>query len=178
MGILRRLLRGRGSSPGSGPAAQFTGAEAVARWRYLLATTPPEALSAAHADGLAAVGDNPRAEVLQRLRAALSVLEPGEVVPADPAVLMRAATRAERRVPGFLERALATDARGRQLLAGLAAAVVGSSAGAPFLRGYEPGLGGEALADRRAPDFDVETPDPSGQGTAHDDLHDDLDDED
>ena len=112
--------------------------------------------------------------MLQRLRTALSALEPGAVVPADPAVLIRAAARANRRAPGFLERALAADARGRQGLAGLAAAVVATSAAAPFLRSFEPGLGEEALASRRAPDLDVDAPDqPGGHGE-----HDDLDDED
>ncbi|HVP62848.1 MAG TPA: hypothetical protein VMT11_19995 [Myxococcaceae bacterium] len=174
MGLLDRLLRGR-RTPDASEARPLTGEEVLARWRYLLGTAPPEALSAAHTDGLGALGETARAEVLHRLRAALSALEAGAVVPSDAAVLMRAAARAERRAPGFFERALATDARGRQALGGLAAAVVVTSSAAPFLRGFEPGLGEEALADRRAPDFDVEASEESGAPPAHDD---DLGDED
>ncbi len=177
MGLLDRLLRGR-RTPDPGDARPLTGEEALARWRYVLRTAPPEALFAAHAEGLAALGDAPRAEVLQRLRAALSVLEPGEVVPADAAVLARAATRAERRHPGFLERGLATDPRGWEVLGGLAAAMVGTAAAAPFLRGFEPGLAGEALVDRRAPDFELDAPEHSGESGAPAGHDDDLDDED
>ncbi|HZX41190.1 MAG TPA: hypothetical protein VFE93_05075 [Myxococcaceae bacterium] len=174
MGLLDRLFKGR-RTPAPSDARPLTGEEALARWRYVLRTAPPEALSAAHAEGLATLGDGARAEVLHRLRSALSALDPGEVVPSDPQVLARAAERTERRAPGFLEHALASDARGRQLLGGLAAAVVGTSALAPFLRGFEPGLDAEALADRRAPDFDVDTPEGPGATAAHDD---DLGDED
>lgn len=159
----------------------LTPEEALARWRYLVGTAPPEAVSEAHGRALEGLGEVPRAEVLQRLRSGLSALEPGAVVPVDPAVLIRAAARAERRAPGFLERALAADARGRQGLAGLAAAVVAIPAIAPFLRGYVPGRQNEALADRRAaPELDVDAPSsPGGHGGHGDhDDHGDLDDED
>lgn len=177
MGLLDRLLRGR-RTPEAGDARPLTPDQAMARWRYLLGTAPPEALSEAHARGLESLGEMPRAEVMQRLRAALSALEPGAMVPSDAGVLVRAAARAERRTPGFLERALAADARGRQTLAGLAAAVVASSAAAPFLRGFEPGLDAGALEDKRAPDFE-DAPDPPAGPGGHDTDHDgDLDDED
>lgn len=173
MGLLDRLLRGR-RTPEARDARPLTPDQAMTRWRYLLGTAPPEALSEAHARGLEALGDMPRAEVLQRLRAALSALEPGAMVPSDAGVLVRAAARAERRAPGFLERALAADARGRQTLAGLAAAVVASSAAAPFLRDFEPGLDAEAL-DQRPPELEVDAPDHPGGPGGHDG---DLDDED
>ncbi|HTS80327.1 MAG TPA: hypothetical protein VMH40_06990 [Myxococcaceae bacterium] len=169
MGLLDRLLRGRRTSP-PGASRELTGPEVVARWRYLLATAPPEVLATAHGEGLAGLGGETRGEVLHRLRAALSALEPGAVVPSDEGVLVRAASRAERRAPGFLERALSADARGTTALTGLAAAVVAAPAAAPFLRTFEPGLVGDALADRRAPDFDHH--DDSGHempGGGHDD---------
>lgn len=173
MGLLDRLFR---RPPGPSAAPPATGEEALARWRYLLGTAPPETLTGAHADGLAALGPDARTDVVQRLRTALSSLEPGAVVPADQAVLVRAAARAERRAPGFLERALSTDPRGRQALEALATVVVATPAVAPFLRGFEPGLGAEALADRRAPDFEVSDDEvPAAAGAAHDD---ELDDED
>ncbi len=179
MGLIDRLFRGRRGSE-EGDTRPLTAEEALARWRYLVGTAPPEALSEAHGHALEALGEVPRAEVLQRLRAGLSALEPGAVVPADPAAMMRAAARAERRTPGFLERALAADARGRQGLAGLAAAVVASGAVTPFLRGFQPGSEPGALADRRAPEVDVDAPEAPGGSGGHGDHgdHDDLDAED
>ena len=170
MGLLERLLRGRRATD-AGDARPLDAEGALARWRYLVGTAPPEALSEAHGRALEALGEASRAEVLQRLRAGLSALEPGAVVPSDPAVLMRAAARAERRTPGFLERALAADARGRQRLAGLAVAVVTSGAVAPFLRGFQPGREPGALGERR-PEVDVDAPGGPGGHGDHDDLGD------
>jgi hypothetical protein len=177
MGLLDRLLRGR-RTPEAGDARPLTPDQAMACWRYLLGKAPAEVLSEAHARGLESLGEMPRAEVAQRLRAALSALEPGAMVPSDAAVLVRAAAKAERRTPGFLERALAADARGRQTLASLAAAVVVSSAAAPFLRGFDPGIGAGALDDRGARDFEDAPDQPAGQDTGHDGHDGDLDDED
>jgi hypothetical protein len=178
MGLIDRLLRGR-RAPEDQDTRRLTPDEALARWRYLLGAAPPEALSEAHGRALEALGEAARAEVLQRVRAGLSALEPGAVVPADPAVLMRAAARAERRTPGFLERALAADARGRQGLAGLAAAVVASGSVAPFLRGFQPGQEPGAHSEHR-PEVDVDVPGGSGGHGDRDDHddHDDLDAED
>ena len=179
MGLIDRLLRGR-RAPEDQETRPLTSEEALARWRYLLGAAPPEALSEAHGHALETLGEVPRAEVLQRLRTGLSALEPGAAVPADPAVLIRAAARAERRAPGFLEGVLAADVRGRQGLAGLAAAVVASRAAAPFLRRFEAGREPKALADRRAaPELDVDAPSgPGGHGGHGDHDHDDLGDED
>jgi hypothetical protein len=177
MGLLDRLFRGR-RTPEAVDARPLTPDQAMARWRYLVRRAPPEVLSETHARGLDSLGEVPRAEVVQRLRAALSALDSGVMVPSDAAVVVRAAAGMERRTPGFLERALAADARGRQTLAGLAAVVVASSAAAPFLRGFEPGLEPGALEPRRGRDFE-DAPDqlegPGGQDSGHDG---DLDDED
>ena len=155
MGLLDRLFRGRRTPEMSEPRP-LTGPEALVRWRYLLVTAPPEALVAAHTDGLAALDADAQVQVLHRVRSALSALESGTVVPKEPEVLVRAAARAERRAPGFIERALSTDAPGRRALTGLASAVVVTAAAAPFLRGFEPELGSDALADGGAPDFDAD----------------------
>jgi hypothetical protein len=172
MGLIDRLFGGRRATE-EREVRPLTVEEALARWRYLVGTAPPEALSEAHGRALEALGEVSRAEVLQRLRSGLSALEPGAVVPADPEVLLRAAARAERRTPGFLERALAADVRGRQGLASLAAAVVASGAVAPFLRGFQPGQEPGALTEHR-PEVDVDAPGgPAGHGD-----HDDLGDED
>jgi|KBSMisStandDraft_5_1062788.scaffolds.fasta_scaffold10959_1 hypothetical protein len=176
MGLLDRLLRGR-RPPEPQATGPLTPDQALARWRYLVRAAPPEVLSEAHGRGLETLEELPRAEVLQRLRSALSALEPGVVVPADPAVLLRASARAERRAPGFLERALASDARGRQGLTTFATAVVGTSVAAPFLQAFDPDSGEAAFADRRSVDHDVDSPDQLGGHGDHDE-HDDIDDED
>src|SRR4030095_9163496 len=75
----------------------------------------------------------PRAEVVQRLRAALSALDSGVMVPSDAAVVVRAAAGMERPTPGVLERALAADARGRHELARR-----GGGGGAQLRRGPLP----------------------------------------
>jgi hypothetical protein len=175
MGLLDRFLRGR-RAPEPRDSRPLTAEESLARWRYLLGAAPPEAVSEAHRQALGTLEELPRAEVLQRLRSALSALEPGAVVPGDPAVLLRASARAERRAPGFLERALAGDARGRQGLAAFAAAVVATSVAGPFLQAFDPDSG-EAAFPGRSVDHDVDSPDQLGGHGDHDE-HDDLDDED
>ena len=173
MGLLDRLLRGR-RTPEARDTRPLTPDQAMARWRYLLARAPPDALGEAHARGLDALGDMPRAEMVQRLRTALLALEPGVMVPSDAGVLARAAAKAERRAPGFLERALASDARGRQTLGSLALAVVTSSAAAPFLRDFGAGLDAEEQAEGVV-DLEVDAAGHSSESGDHDG---ELDDED
>ena len=173
MGLLDRLLRGR--APGAGDGKPLTPEAALARWRFLVGKAPPETLAEAHARALDSLGDVPRSEVVQRLRSGLAALETGVVVPSDPALVVRAAARAERRAPGFLERTLGSDARGRQTLAGLAAAVVASPAALPFLKGFDSAAGTEASEGRRSQELDVDAPAAPGSSDDHD--H-DLDDED
>jgi hypothetical protein len=173
MGLLDRLLRGRRASEGDGEPLTPEGA--LARWRFVVGKAPPETLAEVHSRALDSLGDLPRSEVLQRLRSGLSSLETGVVVPSEPVLVVRAATRAERRAPGFLERTLASDARGRQTLAGLAAAVVSSAAVAPFLRGFDAAAAAGASDGRRSQELDVDAPAAPGSSDDHD--H-DLDDED
>jgi len=168
MGLLDRLLGRRAPQPAD--ARPLTGPEAIDRWRYLLRTAPAEALGVGHVEGLAALSAEASAPMLHGLRRALSALEPGTVVPSAPDVLIRAAVRAERTAPGFLERTLAAGARGQETLGALAGAVVATGTLAPFLRGYDAELGADGLADRRAREFDVE-------GGPDSDSH-ELDDED
>jgi hypothetical protein len=167
MGLLDRLLRGRRTSSSDAEPTRVTGPEAIARWKYLLLTAPPEALGAAHSEGLAALDRPTRAQVLYGVRAALVDLEPGAVVPADEPLLLRTAARAERRAPGFLERALSVPGT-RPTVAALAEVVVATSAARPFLRGYAPDLDAKTVAEVH------ELPD-SPSDAAHDDA-DDADD--
>jgi hypothetical protein len=125
MGLLSRLFgrdRGQGSPYGPGstdryadrgygyapqpqrPAAsgQTDDERAIERYRYLLRTAPPDQVEAAHAEAFGKLTPEQRRQVLEQLSAAVPAGERprGD----DPRSLARAATRAEFRQPGFLER--------------------------------------------------------------------------
>ncbi|MCF6737296.1 hypothetical protein [Blastococcus sp. KM273129] len=94
---------------GGAPAGQPYGApqptaddQAIERYRYLLRTAPPDQIEQAHAEAFAQLTPEQRAQVLGRLSESV----PAGERPAgdDPRTLARAATRAELRQPGFMER--------------------------------------------------------------------------
>ena len=108
----RRDDDGHGYDPGAGRAYGYdegparsrhpADEQAIERYRYLLRTAPPDQIEQAHAEAFAQLTPEQRRQVLGRL---------GEAVPAgerpasdDPRTLARAATRAELRQPGFMER--------------------------------------------------------------------------
>jgi hypothetical protein len=148
MGILDRILGrepeegptgapayGQGTGPDDGrvPATQRTPDErAIERYRYLLATAPPEAVEQTHAEAFARLTPEQRRQVLQQL---------AEHVPAaerqgdDPAGLARMATRTEMRRPGTLERTFGG-------VPGGAGGVRGGAGGGP---GFGAMLGGSML---------------------------------
>jgi hypothetical protein len=116
MGFLSRLFGGtpeprddvrrRGESPGSdapSPAGQTADERAIARYRYLLRTAPPEAIEQAHAEAFAQLTPAQRRRVLEDLNRDLPPQE--RAAGDDPRSLARTATRAELRQPGTLERA-------------------------------------------------------------------------
>ena len=80
-----------------------TDQQAIERYRYLLRTAPPDQIEEAHAEAFAQLTPQQRQEVLVQLAAAV----PSSERPRsdDPRSLARAATRAEVRQPGTLERA-------------------------------------------------------------------------
>jgi hypothetical protein len=78
--------------------------QAVARYRYLLRTAPPEQIEQAHAEAFAQLSADQRQQVLTQLAAAVPAGERPRT--DDPQTLARVATRAEMRRPGTLERAL------------------------------------------------------------------------
>lgn len=83
-------------------AGGATDAEALARYRYLLRTAPPEEIERAHEEAFAQLTPEQRRQAL----AALAEHVPaGEIRGDDPASLARTATRAEMRQPGTIERA-------------------------------------------------------------------------
>jgi hypothetical protein len=121
MGLFDRLF-GRGAAaqaPGSPPPSQATpppsgpvppgraGAptdeQAIERYRYLLRTAPPDQVEQAHAEAFGQLTPEQRQQVLAQLAGA--VPEGERPRSDDPQTLARAATRAEMRAPGTLERA-------------------------------------------------------------------------
>ena len=109
MGILDRIL-GSDKAPKQRQATQQRGQpsddQAIARYRYLLKTAPPETIEQAHAEAFARLTPEQRRMVLQQLSASAPEAERAAVAPgeADPQALARMATRAEVRQPGTMER--------------------------------------------------------------------------
>ncbi|MBA2718108.1 MAG: hypothetical protein H0U52_02540 [Chloroflexi bacterium] len=91
-----------GRQGGSDPAATDSDAQALERYRYMLASAPPEDIERAHEEAFARLTSEQRREALQALAQHVPA---GEVRGDDPASLARAATRAEIRQPGTIERA-------------------------------------------------------------------------
>ncbi|WP_324275064.1 hypothetical protein [Blastococcus brunescens] len=114
MGLLDRLL-GRSprssrngtrqyGSPTPGRGEQLPDDQAIARYRYLLRTAPPEQIEQAHTEAFGQLTVDQRQQVLAQLAAAVPSGERPRT--DDPETLARVATRAEMRQPGTLERAL------------------------------------------------------------------------
>ncbi len=107
-------------------------AQAIARYRYMLKTAPPEALEQLSAEAPAA----------ERAAAAATSVE-------DPQALARVATRAEMRAPGTLERTLGAGGGmglGASLLSSFAMGFAGSMI-AQSLFSAMGGFGDHASAD-------------------------------
>jgi hypothetical protein len=160
MGFLDKLLgrapQQHGQYPGhSGPAYGTTPTpprpgssedeRAVARYRYLLRTAPPEQLEAIHAEAFARLTPDQRQQVLRDL----SAVAPSEAgTSAEPADLARAATRAEMRSPGTLQNTFSRGSFGGggmgmggmvagSMMGTIAGVVVGSAIANSLFGGYE-----------------------------------------
>lgn len=125
-------------TPGAQPLSEDE--RAIARYRYLLRTAPPEAIEQAHAEAFAALTPEQRRQVLASLQAEAPANE--RPVSDDPASLARAATRQELRQPGSLERTFARPGMGFGTM--LASSMLGTIAGVVI---------GTAIADMLTPDF-------------------------
>jgi hypothetical protein len=115
--------------------------QAIARYRYLVRTAPPEAIEQAHAEAFARLTPDQRRRVLAELGDELPMHERAAAQRAgdDPGALARVATRAELTRPGSLERAFgrmsASPGAGMGMAGGgfgsvLAGSFLGSMAGA------------------------------------------------
>jgi hypothetical protein len=165
VGILDKLF-GRDEEPqpnaGRTPSANaaLSGDEqAIARYRYMLKTAPPETVEQAHAEAFAQLTPEQRKMLLQELSANLPDAERSASGKDDPQSLARLATRAEVRRPGTMERTFGgMGARGGIGMGGLmagsflstiAGVVIGSAIAQSFLADSGAGDvgGGEAGAD-------------------------------
>ena len=111
MGLFDRFLGG-GQPPAKQPQSSEqwgSGSEdeqAIARYRYMLRTASPETIEQTHAEAFAKLTPQQRQRVLNELTSELPEAERATLLRAGetPTALARAATRAEIRQPGTLER--------------------------------------------------------------------------
>ncbi len=185
MGILDKLF-GRDDDPlpnsaqrTSANSASTGDEQAIARYRYMLKTAPPETIEQAHAEAFAKLTPEQRNMLFQELSANVPDEErsaAGVAGKSDPQSLARLATRAEVRQPGTMERAFGgMGGRGMGMggmmagsfLSTIAGVVVGSAIAQSFMGGSGAGdtaegkqgsedtaSGGSADAGSDAGDFD------------------------
>ncbi len=149
MGIFDRIFGGREAPRGGQPTHEpglSEDEQAIARYRYMLRTAPPETIEQAHAEAFAKLTPDQRRKVLDQL----SVELPGAEAAAaarmgdNPAELARVATRAEVRQPGTMERVFGRLGGGAGMggilagtfLGSIAGTVVGSMIAQNFLGGH------------------------------------------
>ncbi len=141
-----------------GEAVSSENERAVARYRYLLRTAPPERLEEVHAEAFAQLSPEQRQQVLGRLSQDLPT---GEAPQSDdPGDLARSATRAEMRQPGYMQSAFAGPGMGSMMagsmLGTIAGVVVGSAIAQSLFGGYETSPeaadAGEGVGDTGAGD--------------------------
>jgi hypothetical protein len=120
--------------------------QALARYRYMLQTAPPEDIERAHEEAFARLTPDQRRQALAALA---QVVPPSEIRGDDPASLARTATRAEIRQPGTIERAWggagAGSGLGSWFLTTLAASFIGTAIAQSFFDNDPgPDAGGSA----------------------------------
>ncbi len=154
MGFLDRLF---GADEVAAPAAPQRGAardddaRAVERYRYLLRTAPPETIEQVHAEAFAKLTDEQRAVIYEELSNGAGTGE--RPLSSEPATLARAATRAEMRQPGTLERSFSNPAYsgpgfGSMIAGSLIGTVAGYVIGSALVSAFLPWDGGaSAQAD-------------------------------
>ena len=165
MGILDKIFGSddepQAQKPGTqhNPNANFAaGAQtedeaAIARYRYMLKTAPPETIEQAHAEAFAKLTPEQRQTVLQQLDKNLPEAERQALAQSgdDPQTLARAATRAEMRQPGTMERAFGGGGGGfggmlaGSLMGSIAGTVIGSYVAQQFFA--DDAGGGDSAGD-------------------------------
>ena len=169
MGFLDRLF---GTDEASAPAAPSRreapddDARAVERYRYLLRTAPPETIEQVHAEAFAKLTDEQRAVIYEELSKGAGTGE--RPLSSEPATLARAATRAEMRQPGTLERSFSNPAYrgpgfGSMIASSLIGTVAGYVIGSALVSAFLPWDGGaDASADSGSDGSDSGTSADSG----------------
>lgn len=157
MGFLDRLFGSAQTATPPSPSARTVASEderAVERYRYLLRTAPPATIEQAHAEAFAKLTDPQRALIYEELSKGAGTGE--RPLSSEPATLARAATRAEMRQPGSLQRVLGGgqdgfggggpgSTIGGSLLGSVAGYVIGSALVSAFLPWN--GWGGDGTVD-------------------------------
>jgi len=95
-----------GQNPQQGQPQQMTDEQAIARYRYMLQTAPPETIEQAHEEAFGRLTPEQRRMVFEQLSTTLPENEKqtASANQDDPGSLARMATRAEMRQPGTIER--------------------------------------------------------------------------
>jgi hypothetical protein len=144
-------LFGRNSSASQAPGAGQDDEQAIARYRYLLRTAPPETIEQAHTEAFAQLTPEQRRLLLQKVGETVPASERAlaEQSGASPQALARMATRAEIRQPGTAERmfrqaggASLGGVMAGSLLASIAGAVIGSAIANQFFAGADQSAAG------------------------------------
>jgi hypothetical protein len=154
MGIFDRILGGGQTPKQQEPWGHSGGSEddqAVARYRYMLRTASPETIEQTHAEAFAKLTPDQRRRVLNELSAELPEAERDSVLRAgeSPTALARAATRAEIRQPGTMERTFGRIGGGPGLggmmagtfLSTMAGVVLGTALAQSFLGSHDSDMG-------------------------------------
>jgi hypothetical protein len=141
---MQMSLFGRKPDAGQESAAQSADEQAIARYRYMLKTAPPETIEQAHAEAFARLTPEQRRIVLEQMSESLPSAERAlaERSGTQPDALARLATRAEIRQPGTMERMFG-QAGGMSfggmvagsLLGSIAGTVIGSAIAREFFSG-------------------------------------------
>jgi hypothetical protein len=118
----------------------MTDEQAIERYRYLLATAPPDDIERAHEEAFAKLTPEQRRIVLNRLA---EFVPPTEVRGDDPASLARTATRAELSQPGTMDRAFGGGWNGPGLGSFFLSSLAGSFVGFAIADGFFGDTGGD-----------------------------------
>jgi hypothetical protein len=156
MGLFDRLRSGLGvqrplHEAAMGSDERSADDQAIERYRYMLRTAVPEAIEQAHAEAFAQLTPQQRQRLLHAFAAAMPEAERAAALRAEasPAYLARAATRAEVRQPGAIERTMGgmamPVAAGPAASAGFTPSFPGAFAGS-LLAGMAGSVLGSAIA--------------------------------
>lgn len=141
-------LFGRRGDPDPATDQARADEQALARYRYMLQTAPPEDIERAHEEAFGRLTPDQRRQALAALA---QVVPPSEIRGDDPASLARTATRAEIRQPGTIERAWggagAGPGLGSWFLTTLAASFIGTAVAQSFFDNDPGPDAGGASAD-------------------------------